>query len=48
MSQGVGVRNDISLDTIIINIVIIDAICGVIKADIGIKVFENIFNKSIL
>ena len=48
MSQGVGVRNDISLDIIIINIVIIDAICGVIKTDIWVKVFEIIFNNSIL
>jgi urease alpha subunit len=37
MAQAVNVRNDTALDTIITNVVIIDAVCGVIKADIGIK-----------
>ena len=37
MGQAVSVRNDVALDTIITNIVIIDAVCGIIKADIGIK-----------
>ena len=37
MAQEVSVRNDTALDTIITNEVIIDAVCGVIKADIGIK-----------
>jgi urease alpha subunit len=40
MAQAVGVRNDQALDTIITNVVIIDAVCGIIKADIGIKVNE--------
>ena len=44
MAQAVNVRNDVALDTIITNIVIIDAICGIIKADIGIKV-SNLFNR---
>lgn len=37
MAQAVMARNDKSLDTIITNVVIIDAVSGVIKADIGIK-----------
>ncbi len=37
MAQAVNARNDTALDTIITNVVIIDAVCGVIKADIGIK-----------
>ena len=32
-----GVRNDVALDTIITNVIIIDAVSGVVKADIGIK-----------
>ena len=36
MAQAVNVRNDTALDTIITNVVIIDAVCGVIIADIGI------------
>ena len=37
MAQSVNSRNDTAVDTIITNVVIIDAVCGVIKADIGIK-----------
>jgi len=37
MGQAVGVRNDQALDTVITNVVIIDCVAGVLKADIGIK-----------
>lgn len=37
MAQTIGARNDITLDTIITNIVLIDSVCGIIKADIGLK-----------
>ena len=38
MGQTVNARNDVALDTIITNVIIIDSISGIIKADIGIKV----------
>jgi urease alpha subunit len=38
MGQAVNVRNDVALDTVISNIVIIDSVSGIIKADLGIKV----------
>lgn len=38
MGQCMGSRNDVALDMIITNVVIIDAVGGVIKADIGIRV----------
>lgn len=38
MAQCVGTRNDIALDMIITNVVIIDAVAGIVKADIGIRV----------
>jgi len=38
MGQCVGSRNDVALDTIITNVVIIDPVAGIIKADIGIRV----------
>lgn len=41
MGQCVGSRNDTALDTIITNVVIIDASVGIIKADIGIRVYRN-------
>ncbi len=37
MGQGFTIRNDLALDTIITNVVIIDSVSGIIKADIGIK-----------
>lgn len=37
MGQGVTLRNDQALDTIITNVVIMDSVSGIIKADIGIK-----------
>ncbi|CAF3411257.1 unnamed protein product [Rotaria socialis] len=37
MGQASNIRNDIALDTVITNVVIIDAIAGIIKADVGIK-----------
>lgn len=38
MCQAVSARNDVALDTIITNVVILDAVSGILKADIGIKV----------
>lgn len=38
MGQASNIRNDIALDTVITNIVIIDPIIGIVKADVGIKV----------
>lgn len=38
MGQASNIRNDVALDTVITNVVIIDAVLGVIKADVGIKV----------
>lgn len=38
MGQCLGSRNDVALDMIITNVVVIDAVAGVIKADIGIRV----------
>jgi urease len=37
MGQSVTISNDIALDTVITNVVIIDSLCGIIKADIGIR-----------
>lgn len=37
MGQATGVSSAESLDTVITNVVIVDAVLGVIKADIGIK-----------
>ena len=37
MGQSVNVRNDIALDSIITNVIVIDAIGGIFKGDIGIK-----------
>jgi urease len=37
MGQGNGFKNDEALDLVITNALIIDAIAGIIKADIGIK-----------
>ena len=42
MGQTVNARNDVALDTIITNVIIIDSISGIIKADIGIKVLYTI------
>jgi urease alpha subunit len=38
MGQASNTRNDVALDTVITNVVIIDAVLGIIKADLGIKV----------
>ncbi len=52
MGQAVNVRNDVALDTVISNIVIVDSVSGIIKADLGIKVYwlgyflESTFRKS--
>jgi len=37
MGQATGVPADEALDTVITNALIIDAVLGIIKADIGIK-----------
>lgn len=41
MGQASNIRNDIALDTVITNVVIIDSIIGIVKADLGIKVNAN-------
>jgi urease alpha subunit len=51
MGQASNTRNDVALDTVITNVVIIDAILGIVKADLGIKVkfiylFYNYLNNS--
>lgn len=38
LAQTTGARNNLALDTIITNVVIVDSVSGVIKADIGIRV----------
>lgn len=38
MGQASNTRNDVALDTVITNVVIIDAVVGIVKADVGIKV----------
>lgn len=38
MGQASNTRNDVALDTVITNVVIIDALLGIVKADVGIKV----------
>lgn len=38
MGISITARNDIALDTIITNVLIIDSIAGIVKADIGIRV----------
>ena len=43
MGQASNTRNDIALDTVITNVVIIDAMMGIIKADVGIKVSSLYF-----
>jgi archaellum biogenesis ATPase FlaH len=40
MGQCINARNDTALDTIITNVVIIDSISGIIKADVGIRVLN--------
>lgn len=37
MAQSISARNDVALDTIITNVIIIDSVSGIIKADIGIR-----------
>ena len=41
MGQASNTRNDVALDTVITNVVIIDPIVGIVKADLGIKVNAN-------
>jgi urease alpha subunit len=42
MGQASNTRNDVALDTVITNVVIVDAILGIIKADVGIKVKQQL------
>ncbi|CAF0880370.1 unnamed protein product [Didymodactylos carnosus] len=37
MGQASNTRNDVALDTVVTNVVIIDTVAGIIKADLGIK-----------
>lgn len=37
MGQATGVPSSIALDTVITNALIVDAVTGIVKADIGIK-----------
>ena len=38
MGQAALVANDVALDTVITNALIVDAVTGIVKADVGIKV----------
>ena len=38
MGQAALVCNDVALDTVITNALIVDAVTGIVKADVGIKV----------
>ena len=40
MGQAAMVSNDVALDTVITNALIVDAVQGVIKADLGIRVSQ--------
>jgi urease alpha subunit len=46
MGQASNTRNDVALDTVITNVVIIDAVLGIVKADLGIKVSSMCLLKS--
>jgi len=46
MGQAANTRNDVALDTVITNVVIIDTVAGIVKADVGIKV-DRVFLFSI-
>ena len=41
MGQAALVANDVAADTVITNALIVDAVAGVIKADVGIKVMKQ-------
>ena len=41
MGQAAYVSDGLSLDTVITNALIVDAVSGVIKADVGIKVCSS-------
>ena len=41
MGQAALVTNDVALDTVITNALIVDAVTGIIKADVGIKVSSH-------
>ena len=41
MGQAALVANDVAADTVITNALIVDAVAGVIKADVGIKVTKQ-------
>ena len=45
MGQAANVTNkDTALDTVITNALIVDAVTGIIKADVGIKVGVDVHN----
>ena len=48
MGQASCVANDVALDTVITNALIVDAVTGVIKADVGIKVTLPLDVRSLL
>ena len=41
MGQAADVSSRVALDTVITNALIVDAVAGIIKADVGIKVGLN-------
>lgn len=41
MGQAAHVAQDVALDTVITNALILDAVTGIIKADVGIKVYSG-------
>lgn len=40
MGQAANVTNNDALDTVITNALIVDAVAGIVKADVGIKVCQ--------
>lgn len=48
MGQTCLVANDIALDTVITNALIVDAMCGITKADIGIRVGRKLYMYSLM
>ena len=47
MGQAALVTNDVALDTVITNALIVDAVAGIVKADVGIKVGICFINNSL-
>lgn len=42
MGQAINVRNDVALDSLITNVIVIDAVSGIVKADVGIRVSSQL------